>query len=562
MGLLPSSRASRIAVACAITLATNGVVNPLPQEVSPSALAVVQAPPASVPLRLVAIIDESSTTIGVADSSLFFLNDEELAKQLDEIQSLGVTSVRFYVPWVLVESSKGTYDWSQVDRVVAALNARGMTSTVAVNHTASWAGTPITGPFDPADYASFVSALATRYKGQINAYEVWNEPNSTHFYDPNDPTSYTEALKAAYTAIKAADPDATVIAGVLAYWPTSNDVFANPVTFIEQMYAAGAAGYFDALSYHPYQYSVTYSQNTDSNSPANQIAAIRALMDSNGDTAKKIWITEYGVPTYDTITQDQQAAFIKDFIEAWQQQAGAGPIYLYTTRDTNTGTMDPEDNFGLFETDWTAKPAAQVVADLIAQYAALPTPSLLQALQAAVQQFLTALTQLRNAIVSAVTTAFTQMLTTLATALSTAFGGTAATTSRAVSTLAATTTATVSADQSSDATTVVASTPSVIPEDFEVPSSTDATIPSATATPTTTTAPATTAPTTTEVVTESAESTPPSTSTSTGTEPDTPSASPTPTQSAESAGATTDPVAPAATDTHATDTANTETNSG
>ena len=88
-----------------------------------------------------------------------------------------------------------------------------------------------------------------------------------------------------------------------------------------------------------------------------------------GDSAKKIWITEYGQPTTGAYTEARQAEFIRDFIETWQKQAGAGPIYIYETRDTNTGSSSTEENFGLFHTDWTAKPAAQVLAELIAKYA-------------------------------------------------------------------------------------------------------------------------------------------------------------------------------------------------
>ena len=48
--------------------------------------------------------------------------------------------------------------------------------------------------------------VATRYKGKVSAYEVWNEPNGKVFWDPEpDAAQYTELLKAAYPAIKAAE---------------------------------------------------------------------------------------------------------------------------------------------------------------------------------------------------------------------------------------------------------------------------------------------------------------------------------------------------------------------
>ena len=44
-------------------------------------------------------------------------------------------------------------------------------------------------------------------------------------------------------------------------------------------------------------------------------------------------------------------------------------MFIYTTRDTNTGSFDDEANFGLFETDWTKKAAADTVANLITDLA-------------------------------------------------------------------------------------------------------------------------------------------------------------------------------------------------
>ena len=142
---------------------------------------------------MAAVIDESSTTIGIADSSLYSMSSADLNATLDKIQSLGVTSVRVLVPWASVENRQGVYDWTQLDQLVNAAQSRGISLVATVAATPWWAGNIISGHTDPAVYAGFTTAIATRYKGKISGYEVWNEPNSTLFYNPIDPAavSYT-----------------------------------------------------------------------------------------------------------------------------------------------------------------------------------------------------------------------------------------------------------------------------------------------------------------------------------------------------------------------------------
>ncbi len=426
----PVMSSTRVAALCATAILGLGAASSAPfLTIPPAASVITQASP--VPIHLVAVIDQSSTTIGVADSSLYGLDSSTLNTTLDHIASLGVTSVRVAIPWMSVEAREGTYEWTQLDALVSAAQSRGISIVATLTGTPAWAGNIISGHFDPDEYADFVSAVATRYKNEISGYEIWNEPNAALFYNPIDPTSYTEFLKEAYTAIKAADPKALVIAGVLGS-TTTTGASLDPVTFVQEMYAAGAAGYFDALSFHPYQFSEEYSENDHADSPASQVTAIQALMAQYGDAAKKIWITEYGQPTTGSYTQAQQAAFIQDFIEAWQNQTGAGPIYIYTTRDADTGSSNIEDNFGLFETDWTPKPAAQVLADLIAQYSGngSPTLNLGQALATALQQWVTQLAQAQLAAIQ-------QLWQDLTSALQSMFGVSATTTTQAVATAAA-----------------------------------------------------------------------------------------------------------------------------
>ena len=99
-----------------------------------------------------------------------------------------------------------------------------------------------------------------------------------------------------------------------------------------------------------------------------QALALRALMIANGDEDLKLWATEYGVPTtpFFGLSQAQQAAFMADFISAWQNFDGAGPAFLYSGHDLSTGEWDNEANFGLFTSNWTPKQAVAVLSAMIA----------------------------------------------------------------------------------------------------------------------------------------------------------------------------------------------------
>ncbi|MGZ8178111.1 cellulase family glycosylhydrolase [Williamsia sp. SKLECPSW1] len=307
--------------------------------------------------------------MGISDNDLYFSYSDPtvVAKHLSTIAALGVKTVRLAVPWAAYEPADGVYSWAPLDAVVSAAASQGLGVLGVVNTTPAWARAANTSlyapPTNPADLGSFMGVLAKRYVSKMTAFEVWNEPNAATSYSPApDPVGYTALLKAAYPAIKKAQPSATVIGGVLGSTITWGSWTLNPVDFVQQMYAAGAKGSFTALSFHPYQYSTKFSQGASlANSPLNQVTAIRNLMVSNGDGTKKIWATEYGLPT-NQVSAAQQSDYIDDFLSTWRTLSYAGPAYVYTLVDRNSAdTSDPESTFGIYQDNWTPKPAAAVV---------------------------------------------------------------------------------------------------------------------------------------------------------------------------------------------------------
>ncbi len=213
-----------------------------------------------------------------------------------EIKALGTHWVRMFVTWPDIEPSRGVYapNWiASYEQAFSQLPA-GTKVLLDVVDSPSWetgGGAPNTPPANPQDYASMLGMLAHRFVGRVTAYEIWNEEDAPGWWaGAPDPAGYAQLLKAAYPAVKAADPNAKVVLGGL----TGND-FA----FLEGVYAAGGKGSFDAVGVHtdtacnklsPYE----FLRGVDNRLITDSFLAYRevhAVMLANGDD-KPIWMTE------------------------------------------------------------------------------------------------------------------------------------------------------------------------------------------------------------------------------------------------------------------------------
>ena len=153
-------------------------------------------------------------------------------------------------------------DFTRPDAVVLQAAQRGLGVLPVVHGTPQWAalqpGDPASPPRDPADFSRLLTALVARYgpsgsfwaehpevsRQPIRAWQIWNEPNLTRYWNvaPWAP-SYVRLLQAADRALKAADPRSqTVLAGL------PNESWKA----IETIYDAGARGAFDVVTLHPY----------------------------------------------------------------------------------------------------------------------------------------------------------------------------------------------------------------------------------------------------------------------------------------------------------------------
>ncbi len=182
-------------------------------------------------------------------------NPATTTRDLGLAADAGFKWVKQRFEWRNIEKNgKGQFEWQEPDRIVQAIQDSGLRVIARVDNQPKWASAkvafPASGPPDDLrDWTAYLTALATRYKGKIQAYEIWNEPNLSREWGEQkpDPVAYTNMLKASYQAIKAADPQALVISAGLSPTTENDDQAMPDMNFYRAMLANGAQGSFDLL---------------------------------------------------------------------------------------------------------------------------------------------------------------------------------------------------------------------------------------------------------------------------------------------------------------------------
>ena len=226
----------------------------------------------------------------------------KVARTLDMVADMGASWDVEYFPWVFLQPHPDVYHWDHADMVVNAAVARGLTLVARVDLVPDWArpAQSTERELDPADYAAFARFLATfarRYEGKISYLVVWNEPNLSFEwgYRPPDPVAYAALLKTVYPAVKAANPMMQIVSAGLAETLATGGIALNDLAYLDRMYAAGAAPYFDILGAHAYG----DVQPADQPPAAGRLNFQRVVLEHevmarHGDGGKPVLITEAG----------------------------------------------------------------------------------------------------------------------------------------------------------------------------------------------------------------------------------------------------------------------------
>lgn len=305
--------------------------------------------------------------LGVAGAPL-----GEADQAIAQARALHAKVVRTEVPWSVLEpNGPGQIDpraLAFTDRLVGDATADGIRVIMLVDSSPCWASSAPTAllsrcnplkaskangwpPRNPADYAAFVAYLAQRYGSQLTAIEVWNEPdqsNQDYFAGPEKPRRYAAVLRAAYPAIKQANPNVLVLAGSLV---GSNGVF------LRALYAAGIKGYYDGLAVHFYTLTLA------------ALRAIHGVQLANADT-KPLWLDEFGWSSclpdqriqeeQACVTAKVQATNITNTFRSLARTSYLAAVVLYEQEGSKN------EDFGVLSENGARKPAFAALAGVLA----------------------------------------------------------------------------------------------------------------------------------------------------------------------------------------------------
>lgn len=257
-----------------------------------------------------------------------------------------------YVAWPWLEPTKGSWRFEKLDRYISLAEANNVEVLLPLAFTPTWASARpqetipygVAGsPAEPAsieDWKNYVRTVATRYKGRIHYYEIWNEPNLAQFYTGTVP-EMIKLVAAAHLIIKEVDPSAMVISPSA----TGNN---NGVDWLEQFLSQGGANVIDIIGYHFY---------VTPNAPETMVelvSKVKRAMSTNNVAAKPLWNTETGwsiannlttvtaTGTFSKILSDTEAsAYVaRSFILSWA--SGVERLYWYGWDNKQMGLVEAD----------------------------------------------------------------------------------------------------------------------------------------------------------------------------------------------------------------------------
>jgi hypothetical protein len=337
-----------------------------------------------------------------------FFTQEAYERLTDALRDSGAGWTRIFLQWTEIEPEPALpgqppdYNWDWYDGRIEQIARTGVQVVATVGVAPYWAAETPCSPFydqHMATFARFVSDVVERYSAppyNIKHWELINEPDGVA---PDswqygwgcwglDGDKYAEMLAAAYPAIKAADPLATVLLGGMAYDHfyeyQEADLCGEECNFnryfIDDVLAHGGGQFFDALNYHYFPafapewerwnlHPATcgnvhdgvgdeyYAGGIDLIAKTNHLRN-RTLVCHGAD--KPVWVTELAEHGYPDTLIDQARYVIVGNVRALA--ADVKNITWYALVTVN----DPFEQ-GLLDNDWNPKPGFRAYQALTSQ---------------------------------------------------------------------------------------------------------------------------------------------------------------------------------------------------
>lgn len=242
--------------------------------------------------------------VGITSDETFQRAGDFRTNNLRAMRRARIGLIRQVFDWSRIETSQGVYDLSYLDEYVSAVAGQGLSLMPVLTNAPSFykrSGSQrgAIRPRSNATMANFARALAERYgpngtlwterpylrKVPIKVWEIWNEPSLRVYWGPRpNAREYAAMLRTVGRAIRQVEPEAEIVTAGL---PPSKLRTAVPLDrYLKQLYAAGAARYFDTLAINAYATSAKELEAL--------LRSVRKLMNSRGDRRTPIWVTELG----------------------------------------------------------------------------------------------------------------------------------------------------------------------------------------------------------------------------------------------------------------------------
>ena len=289
----------------------------------------------------------------------------------EQSRVLGTNTFRTDILWGDIERTKGELAFpvslAGLERAIADAAGAGSAPLLILDY-----GNPFydKGSFPLSDEAQaafvrYVEFVATRFKGKVRHYEVWNEWNiglatghKVPYSYPSSGRDYARLLKKVYQAVKRIDPQALVIAGAVAN---------RDIAWIDEM-VASADGQYDGLSVHPYNWARDGAGRTPEE--AVQWLAMLSARLARRSRAVPLYVTEMGWPSHSGphgLDPFSAADYLARFCVLAREQPSIKGVWWYDFQDDGDNAGEPEHNFGLVTRRGVAKPAFAALRDVAAR---------------------------------------------------------------------------------------------------------------------------------------------------------------------------------------------------
>lgn len=235
----------------------------------------------------------------------------------------------WHVNWADIEEQPNHFDFSLLDKYVDWSEEHHTPILMHLSYTPRWASSTPDAPTDVEvtnppglsgpprnmeDWLIFVRTVATRYKGRIHNWEIWNEPNRPQSWN-GSVDMMVQMTREAYTILKQADPTCTVVS------PAPEE--AKGVPFLDDFLAKGGGQYADVIGYHFY-----VGANVAPEAMVTLIHSVKAVMAKHGLSSKPLWDTEAGWLGNTMLPPDTSAAWLaRAYILNWA--SGVSRFYWY-----------------------------------------------------------------------------------------------------------------------------------------------------------------------------------------------------------------------------------------